>query len=247
MTKPDQPPPLGVDPATAAWIRRRQARLDRWRRPLSTPWDYLRAWTNMLFVDHAIFRLLFSNTHKFGKEAWRSSQPMPHHLRRFARQGGRSVVSLRGGQTFGSLPLELETCAQLGLHFETFVLRSRALPSREELLAADALFLRLEHPVLFHCKSGADRAGFLAALYLALFEGRPVEEARQQLSVWYGHFRQSKTGILDAFFEVYLADAKGRLSLREWIAQEYDPEAVTARFQATPWGSLLGDRLLRRE
>ena len=235
-----------TDP-NSTFQRRRQRPMRRWNKPLATPWRRLRAWTNMIVVDHGFLRYLYLNLHPVGARAWRSAQPAPHHLHAFARRGGRSVVSLRGGQFFGSLPLEREACERAGLAFHNFVLRSRALPSRAELLAADELFRRLEYPVLFHCKSGADRAGFMAALYLVLAEGRPVAEARGQLSLRYGHVRQGKTGVLDAFFDAYERETGGSVPLIDWIRTGYDRDAVMASHRATGWGVALTDLVLRRE
>jgi len=227
--------------------KRRAKRMSRWRAPIEGPGQRLAAWVNMLFVDHGIFRLLYLNRHRVGERAWRAAQPAPHQIRRFAREGGRTVISLRGGQAFGSLPLEREVCAAEGLAFHNFVLRSRALPSREELQNMIALLERIEYPVLFHCKSGADRAGFMAALYLMIVEGRPVAEARGELDLRFGHIRQGKTGVLDAFFDAYEAETGGRTPLVEWIARDYDPAAITAGFRATGWGDWLTDSVLRRE
>ncbi|MGF1502676.1 MAG: tyrosine-protein phosphatase [Paracoccaceae bacterium] len=230
-----------------AFMARRQRRLERWRRPLETRWDRVRAWTNMLLVDHGVIRLAYLNLHPVGARAWRSAQPMPHQIRAFARRGGQSVVSLRGGQTFGSLPLELEACARERLKYHNFVLRSRSLPDRETIREMAALFERLDYPVLFHCKSGADRAGFICAVYLMLAEGRPVAEARRQLSLRYGHVRQGKTGVLDAFFDAYEADTGGQVPLLDWVETAYDPERITRDFRASGWGVLVSDTLLRRE
>ena len=54
---------------------------------------------------------------------------------------------------------------------------------------------------MMHCKSGADRAGLMAALYL-LIAKQPAREAVKQLTWKYGHVKQAKTGVLDAFFAV---------------------------------------------
>ena len=231
-----------IDPSEA-----RRRRLDRWRRPLVTRWDRIRAWVNMLVIDHAALRFVYVNLHHISDRAQRSAQPFPHHIRRFARDGGRTVVSLRGGQTFGSLPLEKEACEKAGLTFVNFVLRSRSLPSVEELHQAHDLIRTLDYPVLFHCKSGADRAGFMSVLYLVWGEGVPVREAMGQLSLRYGHIRQGKTGVLDAFFEQYLADTDGEIPLLEWIDTRYDRDAIMSGFRASSLGSLISDRLLRRE
>lgn len=236
------PPP----PENAAYATKMR-RIARWQRPLVTPWDRLRAWINMLFVDHGILRLFYVNMHQISAKAWRSAQPFPHHIRQFARAGGRTVVSLRGGLTFGSLPLEREACETEGLTFETFVLRSRALPDYDDLCKAQELLARIEYPVLFHCKSGADRAGFMSALYLVLGEGKAVAVAQRQLSPRYGHIRQGKTGVLDAFFDAYLADTGGEVPLMDWARTQYDREAVVQGFKASGFGTLLTERVLRRE
>lgn len=226
----------------------RQERLDRWRRTLATPRDRLRAWISMIFVDHGIFRMVYLNLHRISEQAWRSAQPTPYQIKALARRGLRSVVSLRGGQSFGSLPLEVEACDKVGVAFETFVMRSRAIPTADEIREMKALFERLEYPTLFHCKSGADRAGMMAALYLVLHEGRPVAEARRQLHLRFGHVRQGKTGVLGAFFDAYERDQPdGRMPLLEWVETRYDPKAVTDGFQPLRIGMFVTDKLLRRE
>jgi protein tyrosine phosphatase (PTP) superfamily phosphohydrolase (DUF442 family) len=227
---------------------RRQQRLDRWRRPLVTPLDRLCAWANMIFVDHGFFRMVYLNLHPVSARAWRSAQPTPYQIRALARRGLRTVVSLRGGQSFGSLPLEEEACREAGLNFETFVMRSRAIPKVDEIRALKALFARLEYPVLFHCKSGADRAGMMAALYLVLHEGRTVAEARRQLHLRFGHVRHGKTGVLGAFFDAYERDhPDGAVPLAEWVETRYNRNAVTREFQPLRLGVFATEKLLRRE
>ncbi|MEM9061155.1 MAG: sulfur transferase domain-containing protein [Pseudomonadota bacterium] len=235
-----------VDMST--YERERSARLNRWRKPLVTRRERWGAWLNMFFADHGFIRLVYLNLHRISPNAWRSAQPMPHQIRRLARQGLRSVVNLRGGQSYGSLPLEQEVCASKDVNFEVFVMRSRALPAVEDILAAKALFERLEYPVLFHCKSGADRAGLISGLYLALHEGVPVSEARAQLGLRYGHVRHGKTGVLDTLFDAYLTDHPDEaVPLIDWIETRYDPKALTENFKASGVGNFVTETVLRRE
>lgn len=237
------PPGSGISVAE----RKRRARIDRFGQPLITPSDRLLAWIDMLFVDHGIVRLAYLNMHRIADGVWRAGQPAPGQLRRFARHGGRSVVSLRAGRGFGSLPLELEACHDAGLVFHSLPIRSHALPSREELRAAAQLFATMERPALLHCKSGADRSGFAAALYLMLAEGRPVAEARMQLSLRYGHNRFGRTGLLDAFFDAYTRETgETPMPLMEWVETVYDPDHISAGFTRTTLGALIANRLLRR-
>ena len=236
-------PGSGISPAE----RKRYARMERFGRPLVTGHDRLRAWFDMLFVDHGIVRLAYLNLHRVADGVWRSGQPTPGQLRAFARRGGRSVVSLRAGRGFGSLPLELEACDATGLTFRNLVIRSHALPNREELIVIARFFESMGRPVLLHCKSGADRSGFAAALYLMLAEGCPVAEARKQLSPRYGHNRHGRAGLLDAFFDAYQRDTEDHpLPLMEWAETLYDPDAIAAGFKPTPLGALIGNRLRRR-
>ncbi|MEZ5816468.1 MAG: tyrosine-protein phosphatase [Hyphomicrobiaceae bacterium] len=205
-------------------------------------------WADMLLVDHGLFRLAYLNLHRLGRHAWRSAQPAPHQIERLGRMGVRTIVNLRGPRVCGSYWLEQKTCARLGIKLIDYQVRSRAAPSREEVLGARDLFLRLEPPVLFHCKSGADRAGLMSTLYLIVVEGKSVEEARRQLSLKFGHIKQSDTGVLDYFFERYLAaNAASPIEFFDWVEHVYDPDEVKRSFVARGWANVITNRILRRE
>jgi protein tyrosine/serine phosphatase len=211
---------------------------------MGTPALYL----NMLFVDHGIFRFFYVNGHRLSDKAWRSAQPAPHHIRRFAKAGVRTIVNLRGDRECGSYFLEQRACAEHGIKLVNFKVLSRETPSREEIHAAKRLFEELEYPILIHCKSGADRAGMVSALYCYLHEGKPIEEAQKQLSLRYGHFRQAHTGVLDYFFERFLADTAERpMSFFEWVDTVYDPQELKRTFRSKGWANRLVDSVLRRE
>jgi protein tyrosine/serine phosphatase len=227
---------------------RRMARIARWDRPIGGPAGRVRAWTNMLLVDHGVFRLAYLNRHQVSERLWRSAQPAPHQIARFAAQGVRTIVNLRGGREHGSWPLEKEACDRHGIELIDFVLRSREAPDRDSLLRIKDFFGGLRYPALVHCKSGADRAGLFAALYLLVHEGRSAAEAMEQLSPRYGHFRFAKTGILDAFLELYRTEGEAKgLSFLEWADRVYDPQALQRTFKPRFWSNVLVDRIMRRE
>ena len=227
---------------------RRMARIARWDRPIESGGQRLRAWANMLLVDHGIFRLAYLNAHRVTPRLWRSAQPAPGQIAAFARKGIKTIVNLRGGREHGGWPLQKEACERHGIRLVDFVLRSRGALDRETILSAQAFFAELQEPALVHCKSGADRAGFFSALYLLIHEKRPLAEAMAQLSLRYGHFRFAKTGILDAFFEAYRreGEAKG-IGFLDWAATVYDPARLEREFKPGLFSSLLADRLMRRE
>ncbi len=203
---------------------------------------------DMLLVDHGIFRLLYLNKHRLGRQAWRSAQPAPHQIKAAAGLGVRTIVNLRGARHCGGYWLEQAACARLGLKLEDYQVRSRAAPAKDEVLGARDLFRRLEYPILMHCKSGADRAGLMSALYLIAHENMPVAEARQQLAIKFGHIRQSDTCILDFFFERYLQDnAVKPMPFFDWVDEVYDPDELKRTFAAKGWANVITNWLLRRE
>ena len=226
----------------------RMARIARWDRPLRGGFDRLHAWINMIFVDHGIFRVIYLNHHRVSDGFFRSAQPTPGQISRMAKRGIRTIVNLRGGREHGSWPLEKQAADAANIEIKDFILRSRGAPDKESLLALPAFFAALNQPVLVHCKSGADRAGLMAALYLLIHERRPAREAARQLSWHYGHFKFAKTGILDAFFEEFIKTGEERgIGFIDWVHDVYDAEALERSFKASPWSALLVDRILARE
>jgi len=215
---------------------------------LSKPWGRAWAYLRYLWDDHAWLRLGFQNAHWVSPELVRTNQPWPFQLKWWADRGIRTVLNLRGEPEAAHHVLEADACRRLGMTLvDHLVLGSREAPTLEQALEARRIFETIEYPCLMHCKSGADRAGIMAVFYAHFRLGQPMGEAVSQLSLRYGHFRQGQTGVLDCVFERYLAEADGEDFL-QWIGRpEYDRAAVKSQFTARWWGTLLTDRLLRRE
>ncbi len=224
----------------------------RWRKTwgdkLASPWVRIWAHLDMDWVDHGVLRLGFSNFHKLDEGVYRSNQPSPRQLRKLAKLGVKTIVNFRGVSNFGSYYLEKECCESLGIEMIDFRLYSRKMPSKENIHAAREVFQRIEKPVLFHCKSGADRAGIGSALYLLLVKGAPVEEAQKQLSMRFLHIKYAKTGLLDHFLESYRKFNEHRPTpFLEWVDCYYDRDALSKEFMSRGWANTLVDRLLNRE
>jgi hypothetical protein len=136
----------------------------------------------------------------------------------------------------------------LGVTHVDAPLESRGAPHRDRILRLAGLFAELPEPVLIHCKSGADRTGLAAGLWLML-QGHPVEEAMRQLSWRFGHVSSSKTGILDAFFRDYarFTRAHGPKPFLDWVRDDYDEEGLRQGFRSRAWADRLVDGILRRE
>ena len=206
------------------------------------------AWIDSLFIDHAIFRLGIRN---FGTvipgTLYRCSHPTPMRLRSLTRRYGlTTVINLRGATGTGSYHLSRDAAAKLGLTYHDLSMESRGAPHRDRILRLLDIYRALPGPALLHCKSGADRAGLAAGLCL-LFDGARADDALRQLSWRYGHIKQARTGILDAFFLRYQREGEGRKTFLEWLEQDYDEAALRRDFHANGLASFINDWVLVHE
>lgn len=218
------------------------------RGDLASPAGRVRAWLDSLLVDHGLLRLVWSN---WGAVApgrlYRCNHPTPGQLGRATRRYGlRSLINLRGATGNGSDALSRERAARLGLRFIDVPMSSGGAPSREQVLALAEALRSAPQPALVHCKSGADRAGFAAAVFL-LMQGRTVAEAMRQLSLRFGHLRRSRAGVLDAVLLRDAHEAEGRKDFLDWVREDYDPAVAAGAFRARRLTSFISERVLARE
>jgi protein tyrosine/serine phosphatase len=221
-------------------------RSPRWLRRYVSPFmEYF----DLFWIDHGVFRSIYSNTHQVTPDLWRSSQPAPYQIRRFAQRGIRTIVNMRGLRDCGSYRLAAAACARHGIKLVNFpLLRSRAAPGKDAIWQAKDLFEQIEYPALVHCKSGADRVGLLSGLYLVLHKGLPIQQAAGQLDIRYGHIKQARTGILDRFFEQYDAyNRKVPTPFLTWVDTVYDPSELQRSVDWRSWAIILVDWILCRE
>lgn len=184
----------------------------------------------MFWKDHGILRTFWTNFAKVADGVWRSNYPSFARLKKHRDEGVSSVLTLRGKFKNHHYLLEADSCDRLGLDLHPVALSARKAPPAKLLLQVFEIFDKIQKPFLIHCKSGADRAGLVSALYL-LDQGSTVTEARRQLSFRFLHIRLSQTGVLDHILDLYEARLRhGPIGIREWIAQEYDAEAVQNSF-----------------
>ena len=198
---------------------------------LSDPENRRRAERHFKWLDHGVLRNLWHNFSEVAPGVYRTNHPDHARFTAYANMGIKTVLNLRGEGREPHYLLEVESCSALGLTLVSIPLSARKAPYRERLLELIAAFETMEKPFLIHCKSGADRTGLAAALYLMIHEGQTVEDATDQLSLRYLHIRRTSTGILDHFFDVYAArNAQSPIDIVDWIKTEYDREALIESF-----------------
>jgi len=227
-------PPIDMDMTEAVPDQTRKSRLA----------DALDSW----IVDHCLFRTFVNTRVEIAPGIWRSGQPLPYQIRGMARDGIRTIVNLRGPRDCGSYRREAEACRRYGITLVDITTKSRDAPKREVLRRLRQVLETAEQPILFHCKSGSDRAGLMAALYLITHANRPAAEALKQLHWRYLHFRKSPTGVLDRFIEAYgEAHAREPIGFWDWVETVYDRKAVKASFTPSGLATIIVDRVLGRE
>lgn len=221
-------------------------------KPLADGRSRLAAWVDLLFLDYGFLRLIWKNRARFAPDAFRQNQPYPGDVAWMKRAGIRTIVNLRHDEfQHGASALVREAAAREGLGYERmgwYPVFSREVPTKQAIEQLAELFRTVEKPILIHCKSGADRAGFAAALYRIAVLGHPVREARHELSFRYLHLKGAKTGILDAVFDLYLADHPAEdVPFLDWARDTYDPIALRDSFRYWWILDFIDRRILRRE
>jgi hypothetical protein len=206
------------------------------------------AWVDSLFVDHAVFRLVWSNLATVAPgRLYRSNHPTPARLACLTRQLGlKTLINLRGQTRNGSDALSREAAAELGLDLHDMALESRGAPQRDRILRLHGIYRGMRTPALIHCKSGADRAGIAAALFV-LFEGGTAAEDLRELPPRFCHIKQARTGILDAFVLRYQREGEGRKPFLDWVREDYEEAALRRDFHANGLASFVNDWVLAHE
>jgi len=219
-----------------------------YRGDLTTKRGRRNAWIDALFIDHAVFRLVWTNFAAVEPGVlYRSNHPTPGNLAAFTRKFGlKSLINLRGQAKNGSDALSRDTAQRLGLDFYDMAFESRGVPHRDRILRYADIIAHMRGPALIHCKSGADRAGLAAGLFV-LIRGGTMEEALKQLSLRFGHIKQAKTGILDEFFRLYQRTGEGKKPFLDWVREDYDENALRAAFKAGKVAEFINAAVLRRE
>lgn len=205
------------------WVEDRERKLRRsFGKDIWTPYGRFWARIHTHLVDHAFLRILWTNFYEIAPGVYRSNHPGHARLKKYKEMGITTVMTLRGEEKFAHYLFEKESCEQLGLNFVVTKLWARNAAKRDKILDVLDALKEVEKPFVFHCKSGADRAGFVAAMYLMVFEDQPVEVAREMLSLKYLHLKCTKTGVQDYILDVYEARKNVEpISFETWLRTEY--------------------------
>ena len=194
-----------------------------------------RFWAHVHFhlMDHAFLRVLWNNFHQVSDDVYRANQPSPSHLRSYKDRGIKAVLNLRGFTQQSYALFEEDSCKNLGLDLISVPFSGSSAPQPEKLLEIIDIMEKIPKPFVLHCKSGADRAGLVSAMYLIVQKKLSVNEAKKQLSFKYLHLDFTKTGILDYILDVFSKRLKiENIDFLDWIKQEYNAEILNSSFKS---------------
>jgi protein tyrosine/serine phosphatase len=184
-------------------------------------------------MDHAFLRVFWNNFHQVCNEVYRANQPSPSHLKSYKDKGIKAVLNLRGFTQQSYALFEEDSCKNLGLDLISVPLSGSSAPQPEKLLEIIDIMEKIPKPFVLHCKSGADRAGLVSAMYLIVQKKLSVTEAKKQLSFKYLHLDFTKTGILDYILDVFSQRLKiENIDFLDWIKQEYNAEILNSSFKS---------------
>ena len=199
------------------------------------------------FFENYFLSLIRLNFHKVDENLYRSAQPLPKQLEKLIQKHNlKSVINLRGDENSNINKKEKNICDKYGVEFITLNLKSRAVPSKEQINQIYNTLKNIKYPALIHCKSGSDRTGLVATLYLHLIKNVDLKEALKQLNfIPYGHIKYSKAGKIDWFFENYLKQKN--INLIDWVNNKMDREKLNQEFRNPTFFDFINDKLLKRE
>lgn len=121
-------------------------------------------------------------------EYYRSAQPTPAKLARYARKHGiKTVLNLRGlNAKHRWYRDEVAASERLGIKHVDFKMSARRELTEAQIEQLICLLRDVPKPILVHCKSGSDRTGLVSAIYAYKIAGQAAVASRQ-ISIRYGH------------------------------------------------------------
>ena len=209
----------------------------------------LMSYIDSTFSDHGIFRFFWRSWEELPGKMYRSNQPYPFQIKKDIKKYKiKSIINLRGERHCSSFYLEKDYCKKNKLKLYNFPISSRDLPDKEKLIDFYILLQEIEYPCVMHCKSGADRAGLAAALYLIYKQNYSLLDAKKQLTFKHLHIKYAKTGILDYFFcKVINQGIQDKSDFLDWIKNKYNKNRLKKEFKVNSLLDLIINIIFRRE
>jgi hypothetical protein len=194
----------------------------------------------LVVIGIVIYDTLLGNIHTvIPGRVYRSAQLSPDQLEKVCRERDiHTVVNLRGNCAPQEWYLdECDAVQRLHIAQVDISLSAMRLPSTVEVRRLVEVLDSCEYPILFHCFRGADRTGLASTMAKLLQDGVTLQEAEEQLGIYYGHVRIGRTSHIDHFFELYhewlkeQGAAHSPAVFRRWALTDYCPGECRAELE----------------
>jgi protein tyrosine/serine phosphatase len=202
----------------------------------------LHEFVKIITEEHNFVNLFWSNFHKVDEGIYRSAQILPWRLKKIIKKYNiKTIINLRGNKQNYLYKKEKEICEKMGVEYYTVSLSSRYPHKirKEELEKLINLLKTAKKPLLFHCKAGADRTGFVSVLWHVI-NGRDKKWAiNKELKLKYAYLSFSKAGIVKRVFEEY----NEKEDFLEW----FEKNKHSIKHKTSFVSDFLYDKILKRE
>jgi uncharacterized protein (TIGR01244 family) len=144
----------------------------------------------LLIALYIGFVFLSGNFHTvIAGRLYRSGQPSPEQIAAWhERYGIKTIINLRGANPHKDwYKREQEAARQAGIELVDYQLSARREVTADQLENLLDVLSTAKPPILIHCRDGADRSGFVSAVYIAGVAKGSELLAESQLSFLFGH------------------------------------------------------------
>lgn len=136
-------------------------------------------------------------------KVYRSSRMSPSALTEVIQEHGiKSILSLIGPNLAESNAVRLANAD----YFDVSI-SDRHKVTEQQMDRIVTILRTAPMPLLIHCKAGADRTGLAASLFHYAIEGKPADQADEELTLFYGHMPPGlgfSTSAMDRSFWYYV-------------------------------------------
>jgi len=136
-------------------------------------------------------------------EAYRSGEMDSDELEYYIKKYDiKSILNLRSDEPNAAwFRDERRICVEHNLTCYYITLSVTNEPSKADLDKIVGVFHSAPRPILIHCKQGADRTSFVAAMWKVIVDKESKAEAKKQFSFIYFHLPIGRVAVLDHFFK----------------------------------------------
>lgn len=148
------------------------------------------------------------NLHKVSDALYRSAQPSAGGMVQLKKKGIRTIVNLR------SFHSDRDEIGDTGLGYEHIYMKAWHPEYKEVVRFLQIVTDKRRQPVLVHCMHGADRTGFMCAVYRVAVQGWSKKDAAKEMVEGGYNFHGIWANLLDYLEELDIPALKKKVGIK---------------------------------